>query len=615
MSKNVIHNFSIIIKNIEAVKSSEDLKEIFLKELTKVSKGTSKEKDIVQLWQEYQNNCVSTLSNISPRIESNNTLEDIENPIIFGTTNSILKKTKQDSNILSIVPKSDFFTTNSAIIDSLGAANVNSLVLNDEEGLVNSNNMLSTQIYSGVSTQQSLLIPSRISITDTYSDVIKTKFKKSLGSSLPVNHLDSKNHKTLIAKDFNIKMNQEYFSEQMNIETQGEREELYNVSETFINNVSWKKLSELMIFKLSELSKEEKDIYLKEYYDILIKKIKKPSIDIQQLFSENDELFLLLKSVFPGLPERITIHTPRIIYPDLCTQKMYPDIGVGNMYFKASGVLLDKPIYNYNGEEFGEEKTHNRLSYDYAVNNSLDYVEIFQNLGGTRILSSTTTGNLEMTSIYIGRGYKNYNKDIGKNRDRTIFPGIKIKEHTHLLPTSSINSSGSSIVLSENYSGPKYINSVTTSINLTSTSVTGIYYNSIGNKVSNISKASSFIVTKNTETLTVKVYPSGDVLKIVNVQNSNSITTYDITGNSGMDMFEGKQLANPKTIINTENSTMKLSDTPKVLKEVADLKGIWNSSSLPNPAGDHIDSTIERTIQQENNYNENEINNEHKPYR
>jgi hypothetical protein len=95
---------------------------------------------------------------------------------------------------------------------------------------------------------------------------------------------------------------------------------------------------------------------LKGYYKKMIKEIKNPNANIQQLFSEHDELFLLLKSVFPNLPSKITIQTKKVIYPDLSPQKMYPDIGVESMYFIWSGTLLDEIEIKYGKGEKPQDK-------------------------------------------------------------------------------------------------------------------------------------------------------------------------------------------------------------------------------------------------------------------
>jgi len=381
MSKNVIHNFNIAIKNIQTIKSSEDLKEIFLKELVKVSIDMSQEKDIVQLWQEYHNNNGSNLSNQSTKkIESNTALEKIKNPIFLDTTVPILKKTKQDSNITKAVSESPFFirtdNTNRKSIDYLTANNIIPTILKGENISANLNNGLTPQIYTNISTQQILSIPSKTPLpidNESYSDIIKTEIRKKFTISHIENDIDLTNYISTISKDFYNKKDKDHFAEEINIETKKETDNLYKISETSINNLNWKKLSESLIFKLSELSKEEKNIYLKEYYDILIKKITKPNINIQELFAEYDELFLLLKSLFPGLPEKITIQTQRIIYPHLGIQKMYPEIGVRNMYFRTSGALLND--INYKSES--NKKDSNQVTDEFTYSNSRPLIDIF----------------------------------------------------------------------------------------------------------------------------------------------------------------------------------------------------------------------------------------------
>ncbi len=216
------------------------------------------------------------------------------------------------------------------------------------------------------------------------------------------------------------------------------------------------------------------------------------------------------------------------------------------------------------------------------------------------MLTSTTTRTFS--------GHGNYNSDRGRNADRTIFPGMTKRQHSHTLPTSGKNSTGSSSVVTANYSGFQLVgNDVTTSVSLTNTTTSGKYYNAEGKLVSNISEASTFVATTNTTTMTVDV-GVGSVSNNVNVTQSSSTTTYNVEGQSGMKDFGGLQLTDGKTTKSSSSSTMSLSAAPESLQTAAKAEAKNNEKAIPNNASEHIDSSVQRTLEQEYNYNEHEIN-------
>lgn len=367
MNKSVIHNFDIFIKNNTTIKSSEELKGVFIKELAKVLKEMNLQKDIVQLWQEQKNTDILNPYNPVKEIKNNKTSKKIENTILLdNATHTNTERT----NYSSILPISEYFTTSRNIknssIDYSASTIINYSTLKKEYS-INLNSGITSQIYNGISTQENLTLSQSLQTFDngTYLEIIKSEAKKKFGNT--GNDINSVNYETTISKDLKNLLSQINFeSQKWNSET---------INKTSINNISWEKLSEFMIFKLSELSKEEKNIYLKEYYYDLIKTITKPNINIQQLFSEHEELLLLLKTFFPGLPEKISIQTKTVLYPDLGMQKMYPDIGA-NMFFKASGTLLDKTEYNYSEKELQAIEIS---TDDYVFNENGKFVRIDKN--------------------------------------------------------------------------------------------------------------------------------------------------------------------------------------------------------------------------------------------
>lgn len=177
------------------------------------------------------------------------------------------------------------------------------------------------------------------------------------------------------------------------------------------------------------------------------------------------------------------------------------------------------------------------------------------------------------------------------------------------MPTSGTNSSGSTSELSKNYSGFEMMgNDITTSVTLITSSVTGNYFNSNGESVKSIENASTFVITNNIKSLTVDVGLTG-VSNIVNVNQTTSVTTYSITDKSAMDTFGGLQLINPKTTTSSNSSTMEFSSSPESLKTAVSNEVINNGKAIPNNASEHVNNTIQRTLEQEVLYNEHPVNN------
>ncbi|KQO21659.1 hypothetical protein ASF10_12985 [Flavobacterium sp. Leaf82] len=351
MSKNSIHNFDLSIKNTADIKSSEELTKAIIKELAKVSKEMSQQKDIMQEWQE-QNNQNTTA---------------IEEGAANTNAETIKKTATSDSNTSSVFGE----TTSTALIgggvtDNNGIITMGSSVsgnitpprLGAENNTLNFSSGITTQTYAGVAANQTLEIPQTKSNEPTL-EVIKAEIKKKLDAAIAIKNTEEIAYwrqitkafkKGATAQDFNGKKDHELFSK-MYFGLQKWR--LATIDEPAITNINWGDVSELMILKLLQLSDEETNENLRVYYNRMIKEIKNPDINIQKLFSEHDELFLLLKSVFPNLPGKVTIQTQKIVYPNLSPQKMYPNIGLEDMYFIWSGTLLDDIEIKYGTGEIG----------------------------------------------------------------------------------------------------------------------------------------------------------------------------------------------------------------------------------------------------------------------
>ncbi|MBF7092868.1 M23 family metallopeptidase [Flavobacterium sp. ALJ2] len=375
MNKNAIHNFNLSIKNSAAIKSSEDLTKAIIKELANVSKEMSQQKDIVQLWQESKSlNTTAVVNNSSTITEggtSDASIETIKKTALSESNNSsVFKGTIGNHNtFISIISSEKKGTSNAligggvadtngrTIVSSTVSDNTTPPIIGADNNMLNFSSGLTTQTYASVATQQTLTVPQMLqkNSSEPTIEVVKVGIKKRLDLAITANNsveieywrgISNAFDEGATAQDFDGKKDQERFTkmyfglQKWRLATIDEA----TIDEATINNVNWGEVSESMIFKLSQLSKEEKEDRLVRYYNKLIKEIRNPAINIPQLFSEHDELFLLLKSIFPHLPAKITIQTQKGSYPDLSPQKMYPDLGVKDMYFIWSETQLDEVV-------------------------------------------------------------------------------------------------------------------------------------------------------------------------------------------------------------------------------------------------------------------------------
>lgn len=442
MNKNAIHNFNLSIKNSAAIKSSEDLTEAVIKELAKVSKEMSQQKDIVQVWQD-QNALNTTITNNSSVLPEGGAIDtSIETIRKTGlsesTISSVFEGTIADHNALTSIISSEKTGTPNAligggvaetngrtIVSSTVSDNTTPPIIGADNNTLNFSSGITTQTYASVATQQTLTVPQMLqeNSSEPTIEVVKAGIKERLDLAIRTNNsveieywrgISNAFDEGASAQDFDGKKDQEYFNKMY---SELDKRQLGKIYETTINNVNWGEVNELMILKLSELSKEEKDVYLKMYYDRLIKKIKNPEINIQQLFSEHDELFLLLKSIVPNLSNKISIQTKKVIYPNLSPQKMYPDIGVEKMYFIWSGTLFDDINSRYNERESQDGKRSNLLGYY----NTLNYKpELYKKINNVNLDKEFTSYNSNISTSSI---------DI-KDESNIVPPVTKISSNT-----------------------------------------------------------------------------------------------------------------------------------------------------------------------------------------
>ena len=98
------------------------------------------------------------------------------------------------------------------------------------------------------------------------------------------------------------------------------------------NNYDWGVLREELISKINQNIIKDGSEETKSYWGTIVEKLKDESVNIENLFEQYDELFLLLKEIKGELPDSICIYQGTKVYPNLTADKMYADIGVGTIY-------------------------------------------------------------------------------------------------------------------------------------------------------------------------------------------------------------------------------------------------------------------------------------------
>ncbi|MBF4484376.1 M23 family metallopeptidase [Flavobacterium sp. CSZ] len=389
MSKNVIHNFNLSIKNSADIKSSEHLTETIIKELAKVSKEMSQQKDIVQLWQE-QNNQTATaiLNNSTASIEGDaidTSAGTMQNPMqLISNTLSVLEG-MQDSMVSTGTLESGLFTTLTTTPIEGGAADntlrteMSSSASTGITPSVMGDQNLTNQAYSGISVQQSLMVPESFQINDNEPsvEVIKAEVKKKLDAAVIENDTESIKYWTSISKafdqgatvlDFDGKPGNELFT-QMYVELKQ-----LNFSAVVAQSFNWEIVREKMIKAIdANILKGSISNDSKKRWEIIKDQLANDKTNIANLFERYDELFLLLKEVqgLDNLPTTITIITKTKIYPNLSADKLYPEIGKEAIYGRLKQII--ETNFKGSGVNKGALKIRNTKQTSFIIGESLEF--------------------------------------------------------------------------------------------------------------------------------------------------------------------------------------------------------------------------------------------------
>lgn len=352
MSKNVIHNFNLSIQNSADIKSAEHLTNVFIKELAKVSKEMSQQKDIVQIWQEQQlHNTITNDPNSSTEGGAiDNTAATIEktalstgttpsangDPIKNNTTSSTVA-VGQVKNATSSLPDGGGVTdtTDKTAMRSLTSANTTPPTSEVENDTTNKGiTSIAPQPYANVGTQESVRLPQHLKENNVAPtiDEVKKGVRNQLNNAIKNNDTEAikywsdvldKLEKGASIADYK---NDPRFNLMYN-----ELKPLGGETATF----HWDNIRLKMIAAIeSKILNDQISLGSKNYWNTILKELKNEQVNIANLFEQYDELFLLLREVegLTELPNSITFFTKTKVYPNLSPDKMYANLGAQNVY-------------------------------------------------------------------------------------------------------------------------------------------------------------------------------------------------------------------------------------------------------------------------------------------
>ena len=503
MTKNAIHNFNLSIKNSADIKSSEHLTEAIIKELAKVSKEMSQQKNIEQVWQEQQSlNTTAIVNNSIISIgegATNTTAEKSKKQIAVSTTSSVAEGTITNFNVstgggtngtpelfgtTSSVSETETSTLSASIgegvadttgrttMNSPTSANTTSPISGAEDNASNLNGGLTTQTYAGVAAQQTLTVPQMLQTNsgEPTIEAVKAEIKKKLDQAIIANDTETIEYWKGISKAFDEGATVQDFDGQPNNILFTEMYAMLKQSNSVIEsqNFNWEIVREKMIGSIDanilngKISKGSKS-----RWEIIRKQLNDYSINVANLFEQYDELFLLLKEVegLDSLPNTITITTKTKIYPNLSADNLYANIGKDAVYVflkeinnkevqgsavnkgavkikntEATSFIVGESLEFFLDENFIKQNVFQKQNINWVVYNSKK-----KNDKGTIFINEGTSFsyNFDTAGTYKVEAYGNKpGANTKKNVGLSAFVELKIVAQEIVITSSGITKDG-----------------------------------------------------------------------------------------------------------------------------------------------------------------------------